>query len=58
MGIVSVTNHKKLYGDFAAVDGISLNMLIGLSRPSGGKISIDRFCASLYGMRKEAGTII
>ena len=63
MGIVSVTNLKKTYGDFTAVDGISfdiqqgeifgflgpngagktstINMLIGLSRPSGGTITID-----------------
>lgn len=63
IGIVSVTNLKKAYGDFTAVDGISfdiqqgeifgflgpngagktstINMLIGLSRPSGGTISID-----------------
>ena len=63
MGIVSVTNLKKVYGDFIAVDGISfdieqgevfgflgpngagktstINMLIGLSRPSEGRILID-----------------
>ena len=63
MGIVNVTNLKKAYGDFIAVDGISfdiaqgeifgflgpngagktstINMLIGLSRPTDGSISID-----------------
>ncbi|NLD87815.1 MAG: ABC transporter ATP-binding protein [Clostridiales bacterium] len=63
MGIVSVTNLKKTFGDFTAVDDISfdiqkgeifgflgpngagktstINMLIGLSRPSGGAISIN-----------------
>lgn len=63
MSIVSVTNLKKVYGDFTAVDGISfdiqqgeifgflgpngagktstINMLIGLSRPSDGTISIN-----------------
>ena len=63
MGIVSVTNLKKVYGDFTAVDGISfdiqqgeifgflgpngagktstINMLIGLSRPSDGRIWIN-----------------
>ncbi len=110
MGVVSVTNLKKTYRDFTAVDDISfdigqgeifgflgpngagktstINMLIGLSRPSGGKILINNidgikdikkaqsimgivpdesnlydemdgfdnlcFCASLYGMRKDA----
>lgn len=63
MGIVSVTNLKKLYGTVNAVDDISfdieqgeifgflgpngsgktstINMLIGLSKPTAGKISID-----------------
>jgi len=63
MGIVSVTNLKKAYGDFTAVDGISfdieqgeifgflgpneagktttINMLIGLCRPTSGTIFID-----------------
>jgi ABC-2 type transport system ATP-binding protein len=62
MSIVKVTNLKKVYGNFTAVNGISfeleqgeifgflgpngagktstINMLIGLSRPSGGMISI------------------
>lgn len=63
MGMVTVKNLKKVYGDFTAVDGISfdiqegeifgflgpngagktstINMLIGLSRPTGGMISIN-----------------
>lgn len=63
MTIVSVTNLKKVYGEFNAVDGISfdikqgeifgflgpngagktstINMLIGLSRPSAGTLYID-----------------
>ena len=63
MEIVSVTNLKKAYGDFLAVDDISfsikegevfgflgpngagktstINMMIGLSRPTGGQIVID-----------------
>jgi ABC-2 type transport system ATP-binding protein len=63
MGIVSVRNLKKVYGDFTAVDGISfdieqgeifgflgpngagktttMNMLIGLARPTDGKIFIN-----------------
>lgn len=63
MGIVSVTNLSKTYGDLNAVDNISfeieqgeifgflgpngagktstINMLIGLSRPTAGTISID-----------------
>jgi len=62
-GIVSVTNLKKSYGDFTAVDDISfdieqgeifgflgpngagktstINMMIGLSRPSAGAIAVD-----------------
>ena len=63
MGMVTVKNLKKVYGDFTAVDGISfdiqegeifgflgpngagktstINMLIGLSRPTEGMISIN-----------------
>ena len=63
MEIVSVTNLKKSYGDFTAVNGIdfsinegeifgflgpngagktsTINMLIGLSRPTDGSITID-----------------
>ena len=63
MGIVNVTNLKKTYGDFTAVDNISfeiqqgeifgflgpngagktstINMMIGLSRPTAGEIMID-----------------
>ena len=63
MAIVSVTNLKKSYGDFTAVNGIdftinegeifgflgpngagktsTINMLIGLSRPTDGSITID-----------------
>jgi ABC-2 type transport system ATP-binding protein len=63
MEIVNVTNLKKTYGDFTAVDGINfsieegeifgflgpngagktstINMLIGLSRPTNGSITID-----------------
>ncbi|MGI6236686.1 MAG: ABC transporter ATP-binding protein [Candidatus Excrementavichristensenella sp.] len=63
MGMVSVSNLKKTYGNFTAVDNISfaieqgeifgflgpngagktstLNMMIGLSRPTAGEIAID-----------------
>lgn len=63
MSIVTVTNLKKTYGDFSAVDGINfsieqgeifgflgpngagktstINMMIGLSRPTQGEIIID-----------------
>jgi len=63
MGIVSVANLKKTYGDFTAVDDISfdiqegeifgflgpngagktstINMIIGLSRPTAGEITVD-----------------
>jgi len=63
MGIVTVTNLKKTYGDFTAVDDVSfsinegevfgflgpngagktstINMMIGLSRPTSGEITID-----------------
>ena len=63
MGIVNVTNLKKMYDEFQAVNEISfsieqgeifgllgpngagktstINMMIGLSRPSGGHILID-----------------
>ncbi|NLM76080.1 MAG: ABC transporter ATP-binding protein [Clostridiaceae bacterium] len=63
MGIISVTNLKKVYGDVKAVDDISfdvrsgevfgflgpngagktstINMMTGLSRPTGGQIYID-----------------
>ncbi len=63
MSIVTVTNLKKTYGDFTAVDGINfsieqgeifgflgpngagktstINMMIGLSRPTQGEIIID-----------------
>lgn len=63
MGIVTVTNLKKMYGDFTVVDDVSfsinegkvfgflgpngagktstINMMIGLSRPTSGEITID-----------------
>ncbi|MGI6072372.1 MAG: ABC transporter ATP-binding protein [Lachnospiraceae bacterium] len=63
MGMVSVSNLKKTYGNFTAVDNISfeiekgevfgflgpngagktstLNMIIGLSRPTAGEITVD-----------------
>lgn len=63
MEMVTVTNLKKAYGDFTAVNGIdfsiqqgeifgflgpngagktsTINMMIGLSRPTGGSIAID-----------------
>jgi len=63
MEIVTVTNLKKLYDDFTAVDDVSfsinegevfgflgpngagktstINMMIGLSRPTSGEITID-----------------
>lgn len=67
MGIINVTNLKKSYGDFTAVNDISfsieqgevfgflgpngagktstINMIIGLSRPSAGTITIDEIDA-------------
>ena len=70
MGIVNVTNLKKSYGDFTAVNDISfsieqgeifgflgpngagktstINMLIGLSRPTEGSISVDGIDTEKY----------
>ncbi|MGI6175991.1 MAG: ABC transporter ATP-binding protein [Christensenellales bacterium] len=76
MGIVTVTNLKKAYGDFTAVDGINfsieqgeifgflgpngagktstINMMIGLSRPTQGEIIIDGIDAQRQTKKAQA----
>jgi ABC-2 type transport system ATP-binding protein len=87
MDIVTVTNLKKTYGDFTAVDSIdfsigqgeifgflgpngagktsTINMMIGLSRPTQGEIIIDgidarrqpKKSASHYGHRPDESNL-
>lgn len=76
MSIVTVTNLKKTYGNFTAVDGVSffikqdeifgflgpngagktstINMMIGLSRPSQGEIIIDGIDARRHPKKAQA----
>lgn len=76
MDIVSVTNLKKRYGDFTAVDGVTftikqgeifgflgpngagktstINMMIGLSRPTEGNIAIDGIDAIKHTKKTQA----
>lgn len=76
MEIVTVTNLKKLYDDFTAVDDVSfsinegevfgflgpngagktstINMMIGLSRPTSGEITIDGIDAKKQIKRAQA----